>query len=210
MTESHNRDTILGRYRARADAFERKVAAVQPDQWEGQSPCEEWTASDVVAHIIEMHEVMLRPLGRGLSPAPSVQEDTLAAFRVAKADVEALLNDPALARTEVATPTGRMTVEQHIDQVVSDDLVIHGWDLARATGQDDTMDPEDVERMWSGTSAIPPDVFEMLHTPNAFGPGIVVFGPVVEVSEDAPPQDRLLGALGRDRHWQAHGTGAKQ
>ena len=65
------RDTTLeiaARYRARAHAFERRVAAVQPHQWESQSPCEEWTARDVVGHVVEMHEGMLRPLGRGPRP----------------------------------------------------------------------------------------------------------------------------------------------
>jgi uncharacterized protein (TIGR03086 family) len=190
---------IADRFRARAEAFERKVAAVQPDQWANQSTCEEWTARDVVGHIIEMHEVMLRPLGRGLSAAPSVDDDPVGAFKSARADIEALLDDRELAKTVCDTPSGRLSVEQHIDQVVSDDLVIHSWDLARATGQDDTMDTADVERMWAGTSAIPPELAEMLHTPGAFGPGIVVFGPEVQVPEDAPLQDRLLGVLGRDR-----------
>lgn len=50
---------IADRYRSRADAFECKVAAVRPDQWSNQSPCEDWTARDVVGHIIDMHGVML-------------------------------------------------------------------------------------------------------------------------------------------------------
>ena len=39
-----------------------------------------------------------------------------------------------------------MPAEEHIDQVVSDDLVVHRWDLARATGQDGAMHPDDVAR----------------------------------------------------------------
>lgn len=91
----------------------------------------------------------------------------------------------------------RMTTEAHIDLVISDDLVLHGWDLARATGQDETMDPGDVERLWSSNSAIPPEVIEMYRTPDAFGPGVEVFGPEVMVPADAPLQDRLLGFIGR-------------
>jgi len=190
--------TITERYRAHADAFERKVAAVRPDQWSNQSPCAEWTARDVVRHIVEMHEVMLRPLGRSLTPAPSVEEDPLAAFRSARADIEAVLADPALAGFESPTPSGPLTVAQHIDQVISDDMVLHGWDLARATGQDETMDPDDVARLWAMTSALPPELLEKFRTPGAFGPGITVYGPEVKVPEDAPLQDRLLGMIGRD------------
>ena len=192
---------IADRYRRHADAFERKVVAVRPEQWANQSPCEAWDARGVVGHIVVMHGVMLRPLDRELSSAPSVADDPVGAFRAARADIEAVLSDPALADRECDTPNGRMTVEQQIGDVVSDDLVLHGWDLARATGQDDTMDPDDVERLWSITTAIPPELMERYRTPGAFGPGVEVYGPEVKVSEDAALQDRLLGLIGRDPGW---------
>ncbi|MGI8625049.1 MAG: TIGR03086 family metal-binding protein [Geodermatophilaceae bacterium] len=185
---------IAERYRQRADAFEHKIAAVRPEQWSNQSPCQDWTARDVVGHIVGMHAVMLRPLDRPPSPAPTVQDDPLAAFRSARADIEAVLDNPDLAATQVDTPMGAMTAESNIDGVVSEDMVIHGWDLARATDQDDTIDPYELERMWPGVQMIGPE----LRTPGAFGPGIVVFGPEVTISEDAPLQDRVLGLLGRD------------
>jgi uncharacterized protein (TIGR03086 family) len=190
---------IAARYRRRADAFEAKVAAVTPDHWSDRSPCDEWTARDVVGHIIDMHGVMLAPLGRSLSAAPSLDDDPLGAFRAARADIEPLLADPALAATECATPMGRMALEQHIDGVVSEDMVLHGWDLARATGQDDTIDPAEIDRLWPGVQDIPAE----MRIPGAFGPGIVVFGPEVEVPDDAPLQHRILGLLGRDPNWTA-------
>ena len=190
--------TIADRYCRHADAFERKVAAVRPDQWSNPSPCEKWNARDVVDHIVGMHAVMLRPLQRGLSPAPSVEGNPLAAFRAARADVEAVLADPELANLECDSPGGQMTVEQQIDEVVSDDMVLHAWDLARATGQDDVIDPEDVERIWSNMESIPPHLMQKFRTPGAFGPGVEVFGPEVQVPEDAPLQHRLLGLIGRN------------
>jgi uncharacterized protein (TIGR03086 family) len=186
---------IADRYRRHADAFESKVAAVRPDQWTNPSPCEKWTARDVVDHIVSMHGSMLMPVGRALAPAG---DDALANFRAARAAVEEVLADPALAGQQTDTPAGRMTVAEQIDQVVSNDLVLHGWDLARATGQDDTMDPADVDRLWGSTTAIPPELMERYRTPGAFGPGVEVFGPEVAVPEDAPLQDRLLGLIGRN------------
>jgi uncharacterized protein (TIGR03086 family) len=188
---------IADRYRRHADAFEDKLAAVRPDGWTNPSPCEKWTARDVVDHIVSMHGYMLRPVGPSLPPSG---DEPLAAFRAARAAVEEVLADPALAGQQADTPAGRMTVAEQIDQVVSDDLVLHGWDLARATGQDDAMDPVDVERLWAATSAIPPDLMERYRTPGAFGPGVEVFGPEVAVPEDAPLQDRLLGLIGRNPH----------
>jgi uncharacterized protein (TIGR03086 family) len=191
---------LAERYRRRADAFEAKVAAVAPEQWAKQSPCEKWSARDVVDHVVSMHGVMLRPLNKALPKAPTVAEDPLGAFRAARASVEAVLDDPELAGANCDTPAGRMTVADQIDQVISDDLVLHGWDLARATGQDEAMDPQDVERLWASNSAMPAEVMERYRTPGAFGPGIEVFGPEIKVAEDAPLQDRLLGLIGRDAH----------
>jgi uncharacterized protein (TIGR03086 family) len=196
-------ESVAERYRRRADSFEAKIAAVRPEQWSHPSPCTAWTARDVVDHVVGMHAPMLAPLGRRLSPAPSVREDPLGAFRAARADVEAVLADPALAANECSTPMGTMTVEQQIDEVVSDDMAQHGWDLARATGQDDTIDPVDVERLWRITSAIPADVMERYRTPGEFGPGIEVFGPAMPVPADAALQDRLLGLIGRDPNWSS-------
>lgn len=193
---------IAERYRRHADGFEAKVAAVADGRWERPSPCAGWAARDVVRHIVDMHAVMLQPLGLALTPAASVDEDPLAAFRAARADIESVLDSAALAETVCQTPSGELTAAAHIDQVVSDDLVLHGWDLARATGQDDTIDADDLTRLWVGTSSIPADVLQLLRTPEAFGPGVVVFGPEVPVPADAPLQDRLLGMTGRDPRWQ--------
>ena len=189
---------IADRYRRRANDFERKVAAVQSDQWSNQSPCDDWLALDVVRHIVVMHGAMLSPIGRELSPAPALEDDPLQAFTAARADIEAVLADAVLSAQEVSTPGGAMTVAEHIDQVASADLVLHGWDLARATGQDETMDPAEVEAMWAANTAVPAQVMERLRTPGAFGPGVVVFGPAVPVPADAPLQDRLLGFIGRN------------
>ncbi|MFI6388101.1 TIGR03086 family metal-binding protein [Nonomuraea sp. NPDC050540] len=189
-------------YRRRADAFEAKVAAVRPEQWSEPSPCAQWTARDVVGHIVDMHAVMLSPIGRALSPAPSVKEDPLAAFRAARADVEALLADPVAAATECDTPAGRFTAARHVNEVMSADLPLHGWDLAKATGQDATIDPEDVRLSWESVSGLPPELIEQYRTPGAFGPGVEVFGPEVKVGPDASPQDRLLGMIGRDPNWR--------
>lgn len=182
--------SIPARYRARADAFEAKVANVEPEQWDNPSPCAKWTARGVVDHIIDMHGVMVG------HPIPRT-DDVLADFREARRQVEAELASDRAAN-EVNTPTGPMTVADHIDQVLSDDMVLHGWDLARATGQDETIPAADVERLWDIATNIPPEVMAKCRTPGAFGPGIEVYGPEIPVAPDAPLQDRLLGYVGRD------------
>jgi uncharacterized protein (TIGR03086 family) len=201
LASEQERATVAGRYRLRADRFEKSVAAVQAGQWANPSPCARWTAREVVGHIIDMHGVMLRPLNRSLSAAPSLEADPLGAFKAARADIEAILSDPELSAAVGDTPMGPQSFEQHVDRVVNADMVFHGWDLARATDQDDTMDPAEVHATWAGFSSMPPEFLEQLRTPNAFGPGVEVFGAEVKVPADAPLQSRLLGAIGRDPSW---------
>lgn len=195
---------VIDRYRRRADAFEHRIANVTPDRWTNQSPCGDWNARDVVQHCLDMHAAMLIPLSRSLSVTSGVTDDPIAAFRSARADIEAILSDPNLAAVRCDTPIGSMTVATHIDSVASEDLIIHGWDLARATGQDDTIDPAEAEHLWKGLNALPADRLDQYRTPGAFGPDIIVYGPEVPIPTDAPLQHRLLGALGRDPSWR-HG-----
>ena len=197
MDDGHASE-VAARYRRRADAFEATVAGVGNGDWSRPSPCAEWDARDVVRHIVDMHHVMLRPYGRPPTAA-DVDADPLTAFRTARADVEAILDDPVLAGQETDSPAGTMPGADMIDQVISSDMVLHRWDLARATGQDDVIDPAELEGMWPGLQEIP----DIMRVPGAFGPGVTVFGPRVEVPADAPLQDRALGLLGRDPAWTA-------
>jgi uncharacterized protein (TIGR03086 family) len=185
--------TIADLYRRRADAFERKVAAVELHQWSNQSPCDEWTARDVVEHVVDMHLAMLHPLGHHADDVPTVAHDPLAAFTSARASVLDILNDPDLAHAMVDMPSGYMTAAQYIDSVLSDDLPLHGWDLAKATGQDDTIDPSDVEQIWATINALPEEMLVAFRAPD-----VKILGPEVKIPANAPLQHRLLGALGRD------------
>lgn len=173
-------------YRRRADAFERLVTGTPPDRWTAPSPCDGWTASDVVAHVVDFSAQVLRERA-GVDDAPRFADFAapLEAFRAARAVVERLLDDPA-------TPP---EVAAYIQWSISFDLPQHGWDLAMATGQDATIAPEEVELLWRPGD---PKEFE-----KAFGwqreQGW--YGPPIAVPDDAPLQHRVLGLLGRDPKW---------
>jgi uncharacterized protein (TIGR03086 family) len=66
------------------------------------------------------------------------------------------------------------------------DVLVHGWDIAKSTGQDTRLDPELVDACW----AVVEPQLEMLKASGAFGSD-------VEVADDADPQTKLLAALGR-------------
>ena len=100
--------------------------------------------------------------------------------------MQAALDDPATAGQGFEGFAGPTTLEQSVDGFLSVDLVVHGWDLARATGQDERMDPDDVERVHAAMALMG----DKLRTPGAFGPE-------VEPPPDADAQTRLLCFLGR-------------
>jgi uncharacterized protein (TIGR03086 family) len=178
---------IASRYRTLADVFGQRIQQVGPEQWSNQSPCIEWTARDVVDHVVGTHGMMLGFIGRSLSSAPSVEDDPRAAFKAARADMETVLDDPELAGTEYDGLFGRTTIAATVDRFLGFDLVVHGWDLARATGQDEHIDPQEVERVWAHARELGDNLRQ---------PGVCA--PAVELGDDASEQDRLLAYLGRD------------
>ena len=91
----------------------------------------------------------------------------------------------------MATAGGVTMPAAVMGQVVLDELVVHGWDLARGTGQDFACDPVSAEAVLAFTAASA--------EPGAQREGL--FGPVVEVADDASPLDRALGYAGRDSGW---------
>ncbi|MFG1711100.1 TIGR03086 family metal-binding protein [Nonomuraea sp. M3C6] len=87
----------------------------------------------------------------------------------------------------VTMPAGQMAM------VALDELVLHGWDLARATGQPYMCNPADTAAVLAFTSASA--------RPEQAAGREGLFGPVVEVPEDASAFDRALGFAGRDPAW---------
>jgi uncharacterized protein (TIGR03086 family) len=76
--------------------------------------------------------------------------------------------------------------------VALDELVIHGWDVAKASGQPYDVDPADLE-------AVRGFVAQFADQPADGG----LFGPPVPVPDDAPELDRVVGLTGRDPGWSA-------
>ncbi|MBX9387388.1 TIGR03086 family metal-binding protein [Streptomonospora nanhaiensis] len=177
---------IGGRYRARAAEFTRRVENVPGDRWDSPSPCAGWSARDVLRHMIDNHRSMPAWGGLEVHLTASVDDDPVGAWHEARDAMQALLDDPAKAAVEYDGYLGRTSVGATVDRFLGIDLVVHAWDLARATGQDEAMPPGDVA--WVHETAL------------ALGDslrGEGVCGPALEVGPSASPQDRLLAYLGR-------------
>ena len=118
---------------------------------------------------------------------PSVDDDPVAAWAALDGAIRGLLDDPVVAAQSFDAPPGPMTVEGAVDMLYTGDVLVHTWDLARATGLDESLDPDEVHRMYEGME--PMD--EMLRASGHFGPR-------VDVRADADEQTKLIAFTGRD------------
>jgi uncharacterized protein (TIGR03086 family) len=177
---------ISQRYARLADAFAAKVAAVPADRWSAPTPCENWTARELVGHVVSTQGMFLGFVGRSIGDVPSVDGDPLAAWNTVRSAVQRDLEDPEKAGAEFEGMMGKQTFEGAVDRFLSFDLIVHGWDLARATGLDERVAPEDVERAQAQAEGFG----DAMRSPQAFGE-------VVEPPPGADAQARLLAFLGR-------------
>jgi uncharacterized protein (TIGR03086 family) len=135
--------------------------------------------------------LLLGTFGVETGPIPSVDTDPAAAWAVVRDAIQRALADPVIAtRVEDCGPPGRLSFEAAIDMTCTPDVLIHTWDLARATGLDERLDPDEVRRQLAGIEALAPGVEQAMR-------GSGHYGPRVAVADDADEQTRLLAFMGR-------------
>jgi uncharacterized protein (TIGR03086 family) len=173
-------------HRAVAGHFTTLTAGVT--DWAAPAPVEGWTARDVVRHLVEWFPSFLEGgTGIALPAGPSVDADPAAAWRVQADAVQALLDDPATADRVLTNPhVGDVPLPEAIARFYVNDVFMHAWDLARASGQDDTLDPDRCTRMLAEME--PMDA--MLRASGQYGPR-------QEAPPGAAPHDRLMAFVGR-------------
>jgi uncharacterized protein (TIGR03086 family) len=175
------------RYRRLAGAFARTIASVPADRWSSPSPCEGWSARDVVRHLVETQDLFLGFIDAAVPPGPSVNEDPLGAWTNASGAVQSALDDPARATRTYEGFFGTTTFEAAVDRFLAFDLVVHRWDLARATGGDETVSDEDADLVIAGAAGFG----EALHSEG-------VCGPEIPVPADADRKTTMLAIVGRE------------
>ncbi|BCJ47794.1 hypothetical protein GCM10010168_21530 [Actinoplanes ianthinogenes] len=178
------------RHRQIADGFTARVQGAK--HWDAPAPVAGWTARDVVRHLVEWLPALLSSgAGVQLPPGPGVDADPVAAWQHHHTAVQALLDDPATKQRTLNNPhIGSVPLDQAIDSFYTTDVFMHTWDLARATGQDDRLDPDESARLLAGME--PAD--EMLRASGQYGPRVAV-------PDDADVQAKLIGFIGRDPYW---------
>lgn len=180
------------KYRAIAARFTEVARGVR--DWDAPTPVVEWRARDVVGHLVTWLPEMVHAGSEfRFAQGPTADEDPLGAWTPLSAQVQELLEDPAAAKHLHSTVhTGQdRPLPEVIDQVFTSDVFFHTWDLARSSGQDDTLDPDLVHEAFVGMSAME----EMLRSSGQFGQQ-------QPVPEGAAEQEELFAFLGRDPRWR--------
>src|SRR5436190_14253956 len=174
---------IADRYRRVADRFTDRVKEVPPGAWDNPAPCEGWVARDVVRHLVEWIPAFLASAGGPRLPVgPSVDDDPVAAWTTLDAGIQNLLDDPAALATQISHPhAGTHRLDDAIATFFLGDVLVHTWDLARATGLDETLDARVVHDMLVGMEPLD----DMLRASGQYGPRI-------DVPADADEQTRLI------------------
>ncbi len=161
------------------------------DRWDSPSPCPEWDARGVVEHVIGFHDVLLlHPTGtKPVRP----RHDPGERWAVTVPAILSAIDPPdRLPVTDRASPPDL----ERLLPMLTLDVLVHSWDLARAVGIEPQLDPDLC--LIAYRTARPND-----RRLRASG----MFGSAVSVAEDADPATLLVAFLGRDPAWRSPAGG---
>ena len=173
------------------DETRRFIAAIRPDQWSDPTPDPEWDLRTLVNHIVSGN-CWVTPLMTGQTidqvgdalDGDVLGDDPLAAYDRSAKEAAETFNAPGAMENPANVSYGPIPGEIYAGHRFLD-VLIHGWDVAKSTGQDPTLDPELVNEL----RAVVDPQLDLLQASGAFGH--------VDVPPGADPQTQLLALLGR-------------
>jgi uncharacterized protein (TIGR03086 family) len=173
------------------DQTGRIVAGVTPDQLGGATPCIEWDVRALLNHTIagvQMFDDAAQEKEFDMSrhERDVMGGDPADSYAEGAARLKETLGQPGVLDRTWTMPFGATPGQIAIGAATVETLQ-HGWDVARATGQQVEFDPELSEAAMATAQMMPPEIVRQ--------PG--VFGPEAQCAPDAPIEDRLAAFLGR-------------
>jgi len=170
-------------------ATEHLITSVTSDQWNRETPCPGWTVRDLVNHLVTGNLAFTALLREHTPPDRAVDhlgDDPTTAYHQAAAALREAFTQPGVLDRIYQAPIGPAPGIALLHLRITEHLV-HGWDLAHATGQPADL-PEDLAEIeLAGTRA------QLGDAPRTGHP----FGPAQPATDDAPAIDRLAAYLGR-------------
>ena len=171
-------------YSAAIKGTRQIIGGVQSSQLGDSTPCSEWNVQALMDHLIGGTGMIWGSLA-GAAPETPQGNSPGAAFDAGTAKVLDAAKAPGALEKTVPSPLGDMPGGQLLGAFFMDTL-IHGWDLATATGQSTEMPADLAETCFAMFGPMADEIRKS-----------GAFGPRVEVADDASTQVKLLGALGR-------------
>ena len=158
------------------------------DRWGRPSPCAEWDARGVLEHVIGFHDVLLlRPVN---AKPQRPRDDPVARWQVTEMAISVLIGGRHDRVVEV--PGDRAIDLVHLLPMLTTDVLVHTWDLARAADVPIDLDPELCQLSLAAAG----------DSPAIAASGL--YDPPVDVPADANVQARLVACMGRDPRWAPH------
>ena len=170
---------IVDQLTSLANDFDARVQATPADAWSNQSPCEGWTARDVVVHLAGNYNRLSghhQPIGD--------EENIVESWVSAKARLEHMMTGDL--SVEFDGPFGKMPMSMFLGRFMSTDTLVHTFDLARAVGGDEHLNQDAVAMAYSGLKPMG----DGIRRPGAFGAA-------TPCADDAPLQTQFLCHVGR-------------
>jgi uncharacterized protein (TIGR03086 family) len=171
-----------------------RVAGVRLNQLREQTPCTQWDVRALLNHLLAGQRMFVSALGGEAQAAPPqgavpdlVGEDPHAQYDQARHNTIAAFSEPGALERTIPAPGGE-TIGARLLGIAFADAVVHGWDLAKATGQDETIPPDLADAAWR--------LINGRIGPQARGPG-KPFADEVSVDSDASAQAKLIAYTGR-------------
>ena len=176
------------------------VAGVPEDSLGAPTPCSDYTVGDLLDHIgsltVAFASIAAKSVGNGASPPLGNASNLAPDWRTRiPADLERLAEawrEPD-AWSGMTKAGGFEMPAEMAAAVATEELVVHGWDLARATDQPFESDPASLD--------VAIGFLEQFSTPETAASRGDAYAPVVGVAGDAPTLDRVVGFSGRDPNW---------
>jgi uncharacterized protein (TIGR03086 family) len=158
---------------------------VAPRLWDAPSPCEEWTARDVLSHVVGTEREFLGKHGVAL-PEVDLADDPAAGWHMHADALRTAVADPDLTAREYDSYFGPTTIGDTLMRFYGLDLVVHRWDIATAAGLPERLADDELALVETCTEGFG----DMLYAEGVCRAG-------VQAPSGADRQARVLATLGR-------------
>ncbi|AXB45645.1 TIGR03086 family metal-binding protein [Amycolatopsis albispora] len=179
-----------------ADRFTEIVRAIEPGELGAPTPCADYDVRALLRHLLYWGPFLLAGARRSAPPEAAgdetglvVPDDWAPRLERQAADLVEAFARPGAREGMASFGTSELPAPM-LHGMVFGELVVHGWDLARATGRPFSIDPGVAAALYEDIAANAETARQMK-----------VYGPEVPVPASAPMLDRLLGLTGRDPSW---------